>query len=54
MNEKLTELSQVLQQLCERAVKETDPETQSQISAEIYRVVAERDRIRKTVALNPE
>ena len=50
MNERLSELSVVLQKLCDQAVHETDPDTQAKISAEIYRVVAEREEIRKTLA----
>lgn len=46
MNDDLAELSTLLKQLCEQAVRETDPEKQAKLSAEIYRVVAERDRLR--------
>lgn len=46
MNDNLAELSTLLKQLCEQAVRETDPEKQAKLSAEIYRVVAERDRLR--------
>jgi len=49
MTKTLAELSKRLQQLCEQAVHETDPEKQAVLSAEIYRVVAERDRIRGTI-----
>ena len=54
MNERLSELSALLQRLCEQAVHETDPEMQAKLSAEIYRVVAERDEIRKTLPPDSE
>jgi len=46
MSNDLAKLSTLLKQLCEQAVRETDPEKQAKLSAEIYRVVAERDRLR--------
>ena len=54
MTKTLAELSKLLQQLCEQAVHETDPEKQAALSTEIYRVVAERDRIRGTLTPAPE
>jgi len=54
MNERLSDLSALLEKLCDQAVHETDPEAQAKISAEIYRVVAEREEIRKTLAPESE
>jgi hypothetical protein len=46
MSEHFAALSARLKDLCEQAVRETDPVKQARLSAEIYRVIAERDRIR--------
>lgn len=45
--EKVQELSNYLEQLCTLAINETDSQRQSEISAEIHRVIGEKQELEK-------
>ena len=48
-----TELSQQLEQLCRQALREADPARLDLITQEIYRVVEEKRRLRAEATLEP-
>ena len=45
VNARLTVLNKRLEELCALAMSETDSAKQGEVSAEIYRIVAEKQRI---------
>lgn len=54
MRRDLTELTRLLQQLCDQAAHETDPHKQDELTQEIYRVLEEKQKLRSSPSSIPE
>jgi hypothetical protein len=50
MSDPLAHTTARLERLLEQAMKETDPDKSDELCAEIWRVLLERDEIRKTLS----
>ena len=51
MSDSLADTTAYLERLVEQAMKETDPDKGDELCAEIWRVLSERDEIRKALPL---